>query len=210
MRLMSVLWPISTALTLGACASQSAEPDTVSDGFGTPSQTGEFPVSLVDNQSQAGIVPGAFAFQTGFQKDVGIRVFSGLLPDATVTGTATPSIVFNARFQGAIFEDLAVVPPQTPDTHPVLNGKGNRFIGDIPLTVSLDGQSLTGTARSDTGGVLQVDGMLNGQDMSGSVTYRGLTGPLTGLTGADRTIGAFYGISETAVYSGGFTGPVEN
>lgn len=192
--------PVTLALFVSACTGTSPDSDLISDGFVTPDENGAFPLPLVDVHQ--GLVANAFAYQTGFQQDVGLRVFAGLLPDTTVSGIASGDAVFDAAFQGTQTTEIRVIPPPVPAGDPLLAGISSRFAGDITLGVSLDGTRIAGS-----GDGLTVAGTLDGQAMTGTVTFNGLTGPLQGLAGADRTIGAFYGIATDRVFSGGFTGP---
>ncbi|MEJ6399021.1 hypothetical protein V8J84_13940 [Yoonia sp. 208BN28-4] len=176
-----------------------AEPVALEDGFNTPASDGTFPIALTS--IQRGSIPGQYAYQTGFEQDVGMRVFAGLMPDAVVSGSVGGSAIFDARYQGSRTSEIAITPATTPGGDPILTGTSGAFSGDITLTVDMAGTALTG---SD--GLLAVNGQIDGQTLAGTVTYRGLDGSLTGLIGEDEAIGAFFATSDTTIYAGGFAG----
>lgn len=86
------------------------------------------------------------------------------------------------------------------DFEGTLYGLPNNEAGSITLQADFGAGRLTGSAGS-----LSVDGRFTSdQSLSGSVTYDGVDGSLTGVVGSTEAIGAFHGNDDNAVFSGGF------
>ena len=142
-----------------------------------------------------------YAFQTGAIPNEGLFAVAGLLPNTTVT--AVPTTGF-ASYSGSY--NLVQVSN--------INISG----GEIRGTPALLTEPLTLIANfandklvDDGGSNLQVNGIVSGTDIGGTVTYNGVQGNLDGLIGGNRAIGAFHGegnvgpgTQDDYMYAGGF------
>jgi hypothetical protein len=77
----------------------------------------------------------------------------------------------------------------------------NEESGKMVLDVNFASGAVDGRSGD---GRLTNDGDLGGRDLSGAVTYRGVTGQLGSLVGGDQAFGAFHGNDADLIYAGGF------
>lgn len=204
--------PSFLALALGAFTlSGCLEPDQTSSGFKTPTSSG----SLSGNggsQVRSGdefsdLTGNGFAYQAGAIKSAGFQANAGLVPGASVTELpATGSATMSGVFEVAVVTSIYAGGSQ-------LNGQSFVDRGSVSLTADFDRGTLTGGGNGLDGGLtnfylkensLSVDGTFTGQELKGTVSYDGVSGPLRGLIGGDEVIGAFHGNSDNQVHAGGF------
>jgi len=187
---------LTSGLVLGLSGCLVA--DQTDSGFKTPLSGGTLSGNSkfqVDSGSDTSFVTGnTYGYQAGAIKDEGFQAYAGIVPGASViappaSGTAT----MTGNYEVAYIEDIYV-------SGQFINGFSGIDRGSLTLNVDFS----NGTVSGGNGGLLSVDGPFAGDDLSGSVTYYGVEGPLDGLVGANEAIGVFHGNSDTDLHAGGF------
>lgn len=198
MRVISKLSILGAAIALSGC--QTIQDRATISGFTSPTASGVIDGDLSNRVTGREIDADGdgFAYATGSISGEGLAAKAGLVAGTDVstppiTGTATFSGVYELRRITGIFISSDSI-----------SGFPASETGQIALDANFADGSLTGTSGS-----LTVDGTMNGETLSGSVTYRGVEGPLRGLVGSDKTIGAFHGNDESLIYAGGFLANIE-
>ena len=189
--------------TLAACGSQTADPTNT--GFATPSSAGT--LSVLDSVTRDGdvtspITGNTYAFQVGSIEGRGLQGFAGIAPGATVQeATGSEVATLNGTFQVGVIDSVNT-------SGSLVSGTATSDIGGISLTADFGAGTLTGSGSginpSLNGNTLEIDGTINGDKLSGSATYMGVTGPLDGLVGTDEAIGVFHGHTDNQLHAGGF------
>lgn len=149
-----------------------------------------------------------YSIHVGISPDNGIRGWAGVVPGAQVSaqppsGTATMSGGFKVQ-------SVEIFNATSNDIQ-----TSGRFFdsGELDLVADFDAMTLTGARRprvinTPTGPLAQtpinVAGTFNGTELSGTVTYDGVTGPLSGIIGGNEAVGVFHGNSATQLHAGGF------
>lgn len=151
---------------------------------------------LTPSVSQA--TGNGYVYSVEFNPDVGVRGYAGLMPGASVSDLPPPNTV--ATLTGHYRVDWKTYETAT-STNIQLDRQGGAS-GVVTLVADIDAGTLIGT--SETANDLAVNGTFDGNDLSGTATFRGVTGPLQGLIGADEAIGVFHGSSSNSVHAGGF------
>ena len=195
------------ALTVAAGCNLTGDPTNSS--FATPSSSGRLSeASDGRTGSDFSFLTGnGYAYQVGAVSNDGLQGFAGIVPGAEVTAApATGSAQFTGTFEVALIGSIL-----TYNTE--VSGQTTFDAGTITLTADFDDNTLTGGGTGVDGGsfnyllrenVLTIDGDLSGSTLTGTATYRGVTGPLRGLVGSNEAIGAFHGHTDSQVHAGGF------
>ncbi|WP_133176019.1 hypothetical protein [Yoonia sediminilitoris] len=173
-------------------------------GFLTPDLDGYFADSQITSATQFSFGPSvqsgiSYAYVMGHD-NVSFRAFSGIIPGSSVVDQPNHGTInYTTRYLLDAIVGIEVVGN-------VLRSYGS--IGsdnDIVLTADFDAGTLTGQSLNDQ---FAVNGQLapSGNGLTGTVSWLGIEGDLTGLVGSDQVIGAFHGSSPDTVYVGGFQG----
>lgn len=184
-------------LALAACSSSIENKDWTASNFRTATASG---ISVSLSNENSGSVSGAAGtafFVAG--TDNGARAFAGLSPELTPGATLPGGSVlsYSGRYGVVGLENINVT--ETGLNEGFLTGRPIDVRGDITLTANVDNGTLRGNA-----GDLRVSGTLDGRDIGGSVTYKGLRGALDGKIGLRGGVGAFHGNNDDMLFSGGF------
>ena len=174
-------------------------------GFVLPSSTGVINIGLQNNVNSrvAQTSPGSgigYAFQTGAIPDEGLFAVAGLLPNSTVTARPAGTASYTGTYNLIAVDNI--------------DYSGGFITGDQTLengNLTLLANFASNTVFSAPGSDLAVTGVVNGNDITGSVAYNGVAGNLDGLIGGNRAIGAFHGegnvgpgTDDDYMYAGGF------
>lgn len=143
----------------------------------TPSRSGR---SFSDIRNGTG-----FAYQMG--RVSGTQRFIGVAGIAATSDVGTAPTAATATYRG----DYSVAYAE--------RRQQQQASGTISLDADFQQGTLTGSA-----GQLDVDGEIRGQNIGGSVRFRGVEADLTGRIGSTRAVGAFAGNTPDAVVVGGF------
>lgn len=183
--------------------------DPTNSGFATPLATGALSKasrgrSGADTSTLTG---NTYGFQVGAVSNDGLQGFAGIAPGASVTAPpVSGSATFDGRFEVGLIAGIYTFDDQ-------VSGRTSADNGAISLTADFAQGTLTGggtgldmgSFNTDlSGNVLTVDGTFSGSKLSGTVTYDGVKGPLTGLVGGNEVIGAFHAHNDRHVHAGGF------
>lgn len=199
---------ITATVTLAGCFTIS---DPTDSGFARPSSTGGLSETSRgrDGNDFSSLTGNGYGYQVGTVSGQGLQAFAGIVPGASVAAPpASGTAQLNGRFEVAFIDFILV------------NGAGTSVSGQSSLdsgTLSLTADFANGTLRGSGTGVdgrfvnislaentLLVDGRFDGEALTGTVTYDGVSGPLTGLVGSNEAIGAFHGHTDGQVHAGGF------
>ncbi len=166
---------------------------TFSTGFGTPNADGTFSGSLATlfkGSYKAGTGNG-YALELG-RNETAFSARVGLLP-GTSGGTLPLSGI--ASMSGA-YQVAEVGKSQGED---IEYGEPQVTSGRITLRADFQFGTLQG---SD--GVLTVDGVFSGANLTGSTYFNAREAALAGVVGTDRAVGVFHGSDDTSAFVGGF------
>lgn len=180
-------------LAISACA-QTAD-DLTHSGFQAPTNAGAIATSLTSSRrgSDINATGDGYAYAVGMGSNNNFYGYAGIVPTTTVSvplsgGSATWSGSYKlARITGIYLSGNT------------LYGASAVNSAALSLTANFNTGTLIGSSS-----YLTVNGTFAGSNLSGSVTYRGLPGALTGLVGATGAVGAFHGNGATDLYAGGF------
>lgn len=184
----------SDGLTLGFAAPDSA---------GTIGRLDEI---FVSNTITSNLTGNAFAYEVGSVSEDGFHGYAGLLPGASVQAPPTSGqTVFTGVFYAGLIGDVRT------DAEFVY-GTPREDTGVITMSIDYGLGTMTATGRgtddpADTllnGNRFEANGAFSGTQMTGTVTYNGISGPMEGLMGADEAMGVFHGESATQLHAGGF------
>jgi hypothetical protein len=184
-------------LLIAACG--ATQENLTTTRFVTPSPTGAINIGLQDATSRVYTTStdsrSGFAFQTGQIENEGLFAVAGLLPGSTVTAAPSSSANYTGTYNLVAISGIAL----TDDS---IYGFRREESGSLTLQANF----ANGSVVSAPGSALSVNGTANGRDLSGTVSYNGISGALDGLIGGDRAIGAFHGEGndDTYMYAGGF------
>ena len=178
-------------LAISACTS-----DTFThSGFQTPTSSGEVGTSLssATRRSHISASGDGYAYAVGIGSNNNFYGYSGI---ATTTSVSAPLSAGTATWSGNYalgrVRDISL-------SGALLRGIKSTETAALTLTADFEKRTLVGGTST-----LSVNGAFSGSNLSGSVTYRGLDGSLTGLVGATGAVGAFHGNNATDIYAGGF------
>jgi hypothetical protein len=189
--------------------------------FATPAADGFIVNNLKTTVSDYQSIPDGYAVLLGLTNNDFVVAYSGLNPNVEagiVQNTTGGSVNYTTFAQADSLEALA-----DGTVGHVLYG------GTVNLTANFDDGTLTSTntildgdgvvftsgEEYDTTAVLRVNGMIDGQDVSGSVIFvptgqSTSTGDLIGLAGDNYVVGAFHGAKfDDFIYAGGFVGDAD-
>ena len=177
-------------------------------GFVAPSATGViniglegFPLSRVAQTfPNSGV---GYAFQAGSIANEGLFAVAGVLPGTESALTLPP--VGSATYSGTY--NLVEVSNVSLGSQSI-TGSQNLRSGTLDLAANFANNTLV----SIGGGALSVNGRVeSGNEMTGTVSYGGVSGDLGGFIGGNRAIGAFHGEGNVGpgsdddyMYAGGF------
>lgn len=193
MRILTLTAIIGSSLVLSAC--QTTQDRATLSSFTSPSASGNISGDLSGNPTGVRIDSSGdgFAYTAGSIDGEGLSAQAGLVAGTTVNfhpseGTGT--------YEG-VYELVQVSAISVSGDR--ISGFTSPRNGTITLTADYLAGTLTGSADS-----LEVDGVMDGRTLGGTVTYRDVRGQLSGLVGGDKTVGAFHGNDEDLIYAGGF------
>lgn len=201
--LLKLIGGVAALAALSACSSDGLYFTGVTEsGFKTPTSgpDAEIPVDL-ENEQNGNVYNSMFggaAFVSGTNSS-GARAYAGIIPDSNPGAVVTSGKVnYDTQYSVVGVENVSSG-----------NLVGDNFAGNGTLTVVADfnAQTFNGANATET---FAVEGVISGQDMTGTVTYKGLPGVVEGLVGEDAIIGAFHGSTLGTVFSGGFLGTSTN
>jgi len=182
--------PSSVIAVIALASCGSSDPTGVRGSFQTPAADGQFDTNLT--VSHAGDIDSTVAYLTG-QNGGAFRAYAGIIPDQPYQIPLTGNAQFSGNYKGAQIRDIKIV-------NNIREGMNEEFEGTINLQADLTALTLSG---SD--GYLTVDAQIqDGSQLSGDVILDGTSGTLIGEIGADRAFGAFHGMDDTNLFSGGF------
>ena len=187
------------------------EADQTSSAVRTPNSAGVISGSTSSNSERgsdvSSVTGNTYAYAAGGIESAGLQGFAGIVSGASVTAPpVTGSAVMTGDFEVAVLEAIFVVGDQ-------VQASGYTDRGSLSLTADFDDRTLTGTGTGIDGGisnfyannnVLTVNGTFSGDELSGTVSYDGVSGPMTGLVGSNEAIGVFHGNDDHQVHAGGF------
>ena len=171
--------------------------------FQTPSNIGYLGPNLTGAVRGNDITPAgdgyAYAVGAGANKD--FYGYAGIVPTTVVS---TPPTTGSATWAGTYkLEQITGIEL----TNNGIQGYKAANTGTLSLAANFGAGTLIGSSAVISNGItpdLTVNGTFVGSALSGAVTFRGLTGALTGLVGATGAVGAFQGNGATDLYAGGF------
>lgn len=186
---------VLTCLAVSACS--ETELFTVT-GFTAANSRGQISKSLgSDAVNYSQVVNGnGFAMKIG-QEGFKMAAYSGVVEgttggDIVTTGEAT----FRGTWVLGGFQKIDIL-SSSPSIETLADG------GIIEVTADFDKGTLVGSSNGASG-TLVVNGEIAGAALGGAVTYRDAEGPLTGVIGDERAVGAFHGKGSDFIYAGGF------
>lgn len=193
MRILNIVIAGAAIASLSACNFiQNLSTDS---GFRTPSASGFYSsgIDITRSGREIDASGDGFAYAAGGKDGEGLKAISGLIPGTEVnfrpnTGSGT----FTGRYELSQFSGIDINGDE-------IYGFASNVSGAISLNADFENDTLTGSA-----GNLTVNGTMDGRTLGGTVAYRGLSGPLRGLVGGDKTVGAFHGNNANLIYAGGF------
>lgn len=193
---------------LQACGGSEAV-DGTSSGFQKPAFFGDLQgiddVSFSDD-GYSYVTGNRYQHEVGSTEGKGLLAHAGIVAGASVSRVPTSGV---ARMSGS-FTVTAV-----QDIHAeggLASGFATRDSGNITLTADFGAGTLTGSSRGQNlifsdyhnGNSISVNGRFSGNDLNGTVSYNGVSGPLDGLIGENEAIGVFHADRGSQIHSGGF------
>ncbi|SMY07916.1 hypothetical protein LOM8899_02061 [Flavimaricola marinus] len=207
---MRTLAAAAPALALLSGCGAIALGDPTNSGFAVPSATGQ--LSEVQSSTAVGgsdfssLTGNGYGYQVGSVSNDGLQGFAGLVPGASVAPATTPGLVtMEGDFELAYIGFILAV-----DTE--VSGSAVTDQGRLTMNVDFSDGSVTGSGTGIdsfsnfllNGNALEIDGTLTGNQLNGTATYNGVTGPMQGLIGSNEGIGVFQGHTDGQVHAGGF------
>lgn len=175
---------------LSACMTTSSNLKT---SFETSSANGDIGTSLSQTRSGKELIDGnGYAYAAGKGPDYGFQAVAGVIPGSDMGVPIYANATYTGEWELAKISSIYISGNE-------ITGFIGSDGGSITLNANFAEQTLTG---SD--GLLEVNGTMNGNNLSGSVIFNGTTGELTGLVGEQGAVGAFHGEGDTQIYAGGF------
>jgi hypothetical protein len=164
--------------------------------FSTPNGSGEFNTNFENNIRNGGLIDGdgdGFAYEFGSNGTDGFRATAGIISgtdfgQAPTSGTVTYSGAYR------LIEAYNITETSTTFSATSLQ-RGGGILVDADFTNG----TLTGAS-----GDLSIEGQITGNELSGTVTFDGIEGPLRGGIDEDQTVGAFHGNEGDRLFAGGF------
>ena len=197
MRASVLILPLALLAACGSGGGSSGSVDT-SARVATPTQAGQFTGTPAEDISTATIGFGptdGYAVRIAYDSGNRFSSVAGLLPQTDVTAPQdSGTVTYSGRYDLYTVTDFEVSGEEA-------FFDSERTRGDMTLTADFDANTLTGASQF---GGLTVNGTLDGADLTGTTTYRGVTGTLKGLIGGDAAYGAFAGADASLLYAGGF------
>ena len=195
---------IAIAALFGCTACQSIGWSTPLDSqFVTPSLNGDIQEldDFFGNQPtplMSQTTGNQVSYHVSFDPDLGVRGHAGVVPGAVVTdfasATNTMTMTGFYRVEWEIYE--------TATTNNIQLEQQGKSGGNVTLVADINAGTFVGTSDQDSN--LSVNGAFTGNDLSGTVTYRGVEGDLEGLIGGNEAVAAFHGNDARTVFAGGF------
>lgn len=180
-------------LAISACATTTN--DLTKSGFETPTNAGDIATSLTSSQ-RGSVINGTgdgYAYAVGIENGNKFAGYAGIVPTTSVSAPPAGGVaVWSGSYQLGQITDISL-------SGNTLVGNASNFSSALSLTANFNAGTLFGGDE-----FLTVIGAFTGSNLSGSVTYLGVPGPLTGLVGATGAVGAFQGNNATDLYAGGF------
>ncbi|MBB5722563.1 hypothetical protein FHS72_002189 [Loktanella ponticola] len=193
MRILPVSVLLLSAAAMSAC--ETTQDQATMSGFTSPSSTGRISGDLSGNP----VVPiidedgDGFSFTAGSVSGEGLKAVAGLVAGTDVSfRPSVGSASYDGVYALTYVDDISL-------DNGYIRGERDATSGAITLTADF----ARGTLVSSNSPVT-VNGKLDGRDLSGTVSYRGVNGQLDGLVGGDKTVGAFHGNNANLIYAGGF------
>jgi len=163
--------------------------------------------NLMGDPTNSGFAGNGYGYQVGAVTNDGLQGFAGMVAGATVTPPSSTTATYNGRFEVAYIDFILT------SSDGQVSGNTTLDRGDINLQADFAAGTLVGGGTGLDGGFtnfllnenqLSVDGKIEGTTLTGTVTYDGVSGPLSGLVGGNETIGVFHGHDDNNVIAGGF------
>ncbi len=193
-----------TLLSAAAVMGLSGCFEVTSSEFAVPNGTNaSAAISKSLNNTQSGQVYdvslGGAAYLTGTDTS-GAHAYAGVMPGSAVGAPVTSSTAtYTADYELAYIRDISV--SYTSIGSGTLSGFGGRTSGQVNLILDTNAGTLTGSDN-----ILSINGTVSGSSVTGTSSYSGVDGALSGMVGANGTVGAVHGHGDTLVYAGGFVG----
>lgn len=198
---------IAAGAVVALAGCQLSQEAATNSGFLTPNASGVITGGVEsDGQEVRRTVTDStgngFAFAGG-TNDNGLAAYAGIIPDTTGGDVvASGSATYDADY--TLYRVTDVNLTETRFGEGFVTGTPTVVTGNLTLTADFDAATLSGTSE-----FLTVNGVINGTNLSGGVTYRDVAGDLIGVVGSDRTVGAFHGNNADLIYAGGFIGAAQ-
>ena len=181
-------------MALAGCL-QDLYPDQTDSGFADIDSSGSV-METLDQQSFAWLIDAdgdGFGYSSGTEPGGGLRALSGFTKASDIDLRPVTSVgSYTGRYELIEVYDIEV-------SFGYVSGSQRRVTDEIVLDADFAAGTLTGRS-----GQLSVSGRAIGSQLTGSVTYRGVSGDLQGNLGDDKAIGAFHGNDDDLIYAGGF------
>lgn len=199
--------PLFFAFGLSACVATTQDGATHS-GFTRPNNDGEISEGLTQTSNGdigAGTIIGGriyggdtvVGYQVGSDTGEGFAGYAGLTPQAqNEIGVAptTGTVNYSGGYEMAYIDDISL-------SGSFISGSSTVVNGSMELEANFETGALSGESPN---GLLSVDGVINGNEFTGTSEYRGTDGRLVGLIDGDAAIGAVHGNDANLIYAGGF------
>jgi len=200
------IWIVVSGLVLAGCGDGNRE--GLESGFAPASSTGtigKLDQVYIDNVITSPIDGDQFAYEVGAVRGEGFQAYAGFLPGAEVV---PPPTTGTATYNGAFFVGFMADVTRNDDE---ITGVALEDIGAITMDIDFGGGTMTASGTGIVtespffnGNAFNAEGTFTGTEMTGTVTYNGVSGPMQGMMGADEAMGVFHGLAENQVHAGGF------
>ncbi len=188
------MFALFAAATLPACGDLLKDANTHSN-FLAPGITGVYSTPLNNQRSGGDVASGGdgYAYRVGARDGTGLIGQSGIIPGTSVAAAPpSGSYSYSGTYELAKITSINI----SGDS---IYGFTSYDSGSLTLSADFDGNTLSGRS-----GDLAVNGTISNGDLSGGVTYDGVSGALDGMIGSDRSVGVFHGNNADTIFAGGF------
>jgi hypothetical protein len=194
---MRILVSLITLGALSACTTTPSQDSLTNSGFVTPTSSGTINAGLTQATTN-GLIDAdgeGFLFQTGVREEAGLEAVAGLLPGTEVTFRPSEgSATYTGEYFIGTIRDIDA-------SAGFITGIPGEERGSLSINVDFASGAVAGQGSN---GLLSLSGGLSGRNLSGTVIYREVEGPLDGLIGGDQAFGVFHGNNADLIYAGGF------